>query len=88
MAAPPSDADFALGDSTYAPPPSPTIVRPAENPFSSDMKFDVQKQLQEQINAGWRNWEMAVAFKDDTLADYYMRMIHLLLDTLKKLKKL
>lgn len=87
-----------MSKNNYCPPspevddPSITIPPPVKglrssNPFKDDCMETCIANIKDDISNAWKCWEQACWLKDDGIQDYYMRMITILLDTIRKLKK-
>jgi len=81
----------------YGSPPSPdldinqanvvnTVRRP--NPvFNDNVAVELLGNLSDALHAAWNGWETACKYEDEERQEYYMKVIRLCDDTMKKIKK-
>lgn len=63
-----------------------TVRRP--NPvFNDNVAVELLSNLSDALHAAWNGWETACKYEDEDRQDYYMKVIRLCDDTMKKIKK-
>lgn len=63
-----------------------TVRRP--NPvFNDNVAVELLSNLSDALHASWNGWETACKYEDEDRQDYYMKVIRLCDDTMKKIKK-
>jgi len=78
-------------------PPSPNLaaieiptggpVRRPDPVFNDTISTELLGNLSDALHAAWNGWETACKFQDEERQDYYMKIIRLCDDTMKKIKK-
>lgn len=87
--------------SNYGPPDSPTLDSHQTNILTrrlddkhedvcirDDIKNNLLGSLSDTLHAAWNGWEQACKFDCEEGQDYYMKIVRLCDDTMKKVKKL
>ena len=62
-------------------------TRSESAPVTDDLRTTIIANLMDGLHAAWNGWEAACKFEDEDQQDYYMKYIHTLSDTLKKVRK-
>jgi len=63
-----------------------TVRRP--NPvFNDNVAVELLGNLSDALHAAWNGWETACKYEDEERQEYYMKVIRLCDDTMKKIKK-
>lgn len=57
------------------------------NPFTDDLKPSIIADIDNHIQEAWKGWRQAVKFEDENLQDYYLRIVNVLSDTKRKIKR-
>jgi len=64
-----------------------TVRRP-DPVFADEVAAELLGGLSDALHAAWNGWELACKYTDEDKAEYYMKIIRLCDDTMKKLKKI
>jgi len=59
-----------------------------DNPvFNDNVAVEMLGSLSDALHAAWNGWETACKYQDEDRQDYYMKIVRLCDDTMKKIKK-